>query len=99
VSKQNETIPKGAVAALTQDGKVEIFAAETPKVAAGIREALKAKGGYIRIASGPNPDGRTASEMYEDWEQRWAGCEKLPEGPMRDNCEKKSKKDDGDSED
>ena len=85
--------PKGVVAAMTQDGKIEIFAADTPKAAAGIKEALMAKGGYQRIASGPNADNRTVSELYADMEQRWmqAGCEKLPEGPMRDNCEKKKK--------
>jgi hypothetical protein len=30
------------------------------------------------------------SKMIDRLVQRYAGCEKLPEGPMRDNCEKKS---------
>ena len=32
----------------------------------------------------------TKSKMIDRLVQRYAGCEKLPEGPMRDNCEKKS---------
>jgi len=90
--------PKGVVAAMTADGKIELFAAETPKAASSIKSALQDKGGYTRIASGPNADRLSSDELYAHFEERWAGCEKLPEGGMRDNCEKKKeegkKKDD-----
>ena len=99
-------VVQGVVAALTDEGKVELFNAPTPKVASAMKAALKAKGGYSRVASGPNADGLTADELYTHFEERWAssldrtaGCEKLPEGGMRENCEKKSKGGDGDKKD
>ena len=40
-------------------------------------------------------DGKAASELMSLRDRRSrrieSGCEKLPEGPMRDNCEKKKK--------
>lgn len=98
--KESSEAPKGVVAALTFDGEVKLFEASGPEAAKGIKAALqKQQGEYARIAVGPNPEGLTASELYEQFEQRWAGCEKLPEGPMRDNCEKKKKEKGDEKED
>jgi hypothetical protein len=70
--KSSEPVPKGVVAAMTKEGKVEIFDAETPKEATALKEALQDSGDYTRIASGQNAEGRTASELYGYFEERWA---------------------------
>ena len=91
---RESVIPVGVVAALTVDGQVKVFEANSPEAADGIKKALQAsEGEYSNIVHGPNKEGRTASELYAHFEERWfeAGCEKLPEGGMRENCEKKSK--------
>ena len=98
--KKASIVPVGVVAALTFDGQVKVFEASTPEAADGIKKALQAcEGEYASIVHGPNKEGRTASELYAHFEERWfeAGCEKLPAGGMRDNCEKKSKGGDSDS--
>jgi len=88
-------VPRGVVAALTFDGEIKIFAADTPEAAHGIKTALmEQEGEFSNIVHGPNTAGRTVNELYDHFEERWAGCEKLPEGPMRDNCEKKKDKGD-----
>jgi hypothetical protein len=69
---KKSSVPKGVVAAMTQEGKVEIFDAPTPKAASAMKEALKNKGGYQRIASGPNAEERSVEELYDYFEERWA---------------------------
>jgi len=70
--KKSSDAPEGVVVAQTNDGAIEVFDAPTPKAATAMMEALKEKGGYQRIASGPNVDERSVNELYEDFEQRWA---------------------------
>lgn len=89
--KKSSVVPVGVVAALSADGEVEIFEASSLEDAKGLTAALQEKGGYSRIASGPNRDGLSSVELYDHFREFWAGCEKLPEGGMRDNCEKKTK--------
>ena len=89
--KKSSVVPVGVVAALSADGEVEIFEASSLEDAKGLTAALQEKDGYSRIASGPNRDKLSSVELYDHFREFWAGCEKLPEGGMRDNCEKKSK--------
>lgn len=72
---EDKDVPMGVVAAMTEAGKVEIFEASTPQAASSMKEALMKKGGYTKIASGPNVEQRSTNELYDDFEQRWASEE------------------------
>ena len=74
----------------------ERIAAPYIKAAGKLPEALEDNKFTKNDPDNPNPkgndrdgDGKT-NEKKPDWVGKEAGCEKLPEGGMRDNCEKKS---------
>jgi hypothetical protein len=95
-------VPKGVVAALTQQGDIKIFAADDAKAAHGIKMALMGQDGkYANIVHGPNHAGRTVNELYDHFEERWAGD--VPDA-FKKNWKNKGKgdddkKDDGDKDD
>ena len=83
---------------MTFEGEIKIYAASNPEAADGIKKALMAQEGeYASIVHGPNNANRTINELYDHFEQRWAGD--VPEAFKKNWKDKGDKKDDKDSDD